>query len=98
MIKKEGKFKWLEIGKGKPIILLHGLMGGVENFGDMVTHISKEYRVYGLDLKLFEGSLLKVSVRKLSEYLYNFMNHLGIKKAVLIKFIDDFSKILLSKI
>lgn len=84
MIKKEGKFKWLEIGKGNPIILLHGLMGGVENFGDMVTHISKEYKVYGLDLKLFEGSLLKVSVRKLSEYLYNFMNHIGIKKAVLI--------------
>ena len=57
MIKEEGNFKWLEEGEGHPIILLHGLMGGVENFGDMVTHISKEYKVYGLDLKLFEGAL-----------------------------------------
>ncbi len=85
MIKEEGKFKWLEEGNGgHPIILLHGLMGGVENFGDMVTHISKEYQVYGLDLKLFEGSLLKVSVKKLSDYLYEFMQHLGLKSAVFI--------------
>ena len=84
MVKEEGKFKWLEEGtKGQPIILLHGLMGGVENFGEMVDFISEEYKVYGLDLKLFEGNLLKVSVKALSDYLYEFMNHLGLKSAVL---------------
>ena len=85
MIKEEGKFKWIEEGKGgHPIILLHGLMGGCDNFGEMVDFISAEYRVYGLDLKLFKGSLLKVSVKDLSNYLYKFMNQLGIKSAVLI--------------
>ena len=86
MIKKQGKFKWLEEGKnGRPVILLHGLMGGVENFGEMVDFISTKYKVYGLDLKLFEGrSLLKVSVKALSDYLYEFMNKLNIKSAVLI--------------
>ena len=85
MIKEEGKFKWIEEGKGeRPIILLHGLMGGIENFGEMVDFISVEYKVYGLDLKLFEGSLLKVSVKSLSDYLYKFMKHLNIKNAVLI--------------
>ena len=86
MIKEEGKFKWLEEGtSGKPIILLHGLMGGVENFGEMVDFISTKYKVYGIDLKLFEGrKLLKVSVKALSDYLYDFMNHLGIESAVLI--------------
>ena len=85
MIKEEGKFKWLEEGKGKqPIILLHGLMGGVENFGEMVDFISAEYTVYGLDLKLFEGSILKVSVKSLSDYLYKFMNHLDLSSAILI--------------
>ena len=86
MIKKEGKFKWLEEGdNGRPIILLHGLMGGIDNFGEMVDLISEEYKVYGLDLRLFEGrTLLKVSVKALSEYLHEFMNHLGIKSAVLI--------------
>ena len=85
MVKEEGKFKWLEEGDGgKPIILLHGLMGGVENFGEMVDFISEEYKVYGLDLKLFEGSILKVSVKSLSDYLYDFMNHLGLSSAILL--------------
>ena len=85
MVKEEGKFKWLEEGEGgQPIILLHGLMGGVENFGEMVDFISEEYIVYGIDLKLFEGNLLKVSVKALSNYLYEFMNHLGLDSAVLI--------------
>lgn len=85
MVKNEGKFKWLEEGtNGRPVILLHGLMGGVENFGEMVDFISAEYKVYGLDLKLFEGRALKVSVKALSDYLYDFMNHLGLKSAVLI--------------
>ena len=54
MIKEEGKFKWIEEGKGgHPIILLHGLMGGCDNFGEMVDFISEKYHVYGLDLKLF---------------------------------------------
>tara|TARA_B100000902_G_scaffold395993_1_gene455800 strand:+ start:1776 stop:2531 length:756 start_codon:yes stop_codon:yes gene_type:complete len=84
MIKEEGKFKWIEEGNsGQPIILLHGLMGGADNFGEMVDFISKKYHVFGLDLKLFEGRSLKVSVKKLSDYLFDFMEHIGIKSAVL---------------
>jgi len=85
MIKQEGKFTWLEQGNnGKPIILLHGLMGGIDNFGEMVDIISTKYKVYGLDLKLFEGIKLKVSVKALSDYLYNFMDHLKLENATLI--------------
>ena len=86
MIKEEGKFRWLEEGdSGRPIILLHGLMGGIDNFGEMVNLISIQYKVYGLDLRLFEGiNPLKVSVKALSDYLYEFMNHLNIESAVLI--------------
>ncbi len=84
MIKSEGKFKYLEIGEGKPIILLHGLMGSIENFGDMVNFISKEYKVYGLDLKLFETPLLKASVKNLAHYLHDFMNYLKIDNAILL--------------
>ena len=85
MLKKEGKFTWVEQGDtGQPIILLHGLMGGIDNFGEMVDLISTKYKVYGLDLKLFEGRRLKVSVKSLSDYLYKFMNHLGLDSAILI--------------
>ena len=43
MVKSSGEFTYLEKGQGKPIILLHGLMCGVENFGDMVDFISNEF-------------------------------------------------------
>ena len=84
MVKSSGGFTYLDKGQGKPIILLHGLMGGVENFGDMVDFISHEYRVYGLDLKLFETPYLKCSVKNKAEYLLKFMNHLKIEKATLL--------------
>ncbi|HQX02671.1 MAG TPA: alpha/beta hydrolase, partial [Flavobacterium sp.] len=31
--KKEGKYTYFESGEGIPIIVLHGLMGGLSNFG-----------------------------------------------------------------
>ena len=84
MVKSSGEFTYLEKGKGKPIILLHGLMGGVENFGDMVDFISNEFKVYGLDLKLFETPYLKCSVKSKAEYLLKFMDHLKIESATLL--------------
>jgi len=84
MLKKEGKFTYLEEGKGNPIILLHGLLGGADNFGDMVDFISKKYHIFGLDLKLFKSRVLKVSVKALSDYLFEFMNKIELKSAVLI--------------
>jgi hypothetical protein len=29
---KEGKYEYFEAGEGTPIIILHGLMGGLSNF------------------------------------------------------------------
>ncbi len=84
MLKNEAEFSYLEAGEGKPVILLHGLMGSIENFGEMIDYISKEYKVYGLDLKLFKTSLLKSSVKNLAQYLHKFMIHIGVEKATLL--------------
>ena len=54
MIKKEGKFTYIEKGEGVPLILLHGLMGGVDNFGSMVDIVANAgFKVLAPDLKLF---------------------------------------------
>ena len=54
MIKKEGKFTYIEEGEGVPLILLHGLMGGVDNFGSMVDIVARAgYKVLAPDLQLF---------------------------------------------
>ncbi len=85
MIKTEGKFTYIEKGEGFPLILLHGLMGGVDNFGSMVDLVaSAGFKVLAPDLKLFEVPLLKTSIKYLSEYLHDFMKHKKLEKAVLV--------------
>ncbi len=85
MIKTEGKFTYIEEGEGTPLILLHGLMGGVDNFGSMVDIVAAAgFKVLAPDLQLFDVPLLKTSIKYLSEYLNEFMQHKGLEKAVLV--------------
>ena len=44
-VKKEGKFSYIEQGEGTPIIVLHGLMGGLSNFEDVISFFSNKYKV-----------------------------------------------------
>ena len=43
-INKEGKFSYIEIGEGKPIIILHGLMGGLSNFHGVTSFFPPKSR------------------------------------------------------
>ena len=85
MIKTEGKFTYIEKGEGFPLILLHGLMGGVDNFGSMVDVVADAgFKVLAPDLKLFKVPLLKTSIKYFSNYINNFMRHKNLEKAVLV--------------
>ena len=85
MIKTEGKFTYIEKGEGFPLILLHGLMGGVDNFGSMVNVVADAgFKVLAPDLKLFKVPLLKTSIKYLSDYISDFMKHKNLEKAVLV--------------
>ena len=35
---KEGKYRYIEIGEGTPIIILHGLMGGLRNLNGVTDY------------------------------------------------------------
>ena len=85
MIKTEGKYTYIEKGEGFPLILLHGLMGGVDNFGSMVDVVADAgFKVLAPDLKLFKVPLLKASIKYLSGYINDFMRHKNLGKAVLV--------------
>jgi len=84
-LKKEGKFTYLEAGEGKPLIILHGLMGSLSNFSDVLDYFStKGYRVLIPELPLYSIPLLKTNVKNLSKYLKDFMTHLNIEKTILL--------------
>ena len=37
----EGKFNYVEFGEGNPIVILHGLMGGLSNFSGVIDFFQK---------------------------------------------------------
>jgi pimeloyl-ACP methyl ester carboxylesterase len=84
-LKKEGKFTFSDTGKGTPIIILHGLMGGLSNFDGVTNFFSdKEYRVLIPELPIYKMSLLKTNVKNFSKYVADFIDHLGFEKVILL--------------
>ena len=84
-LKQEGEFNYVEIGEGQPIIILHGLMGGLSNFDGVAAFFSKNgYMVVLPELPLYSLSLLKTNVKSFSNYLNDFIEFKGYKDVILI--------------
>ena len=72
-IKQKDKFKYLEIGEGEPLVLLHGLFGALSNFKDLIDHFSTQYKVVVPMLPLFELDIFHTTVGGLAKYVYRFI-------------------------
>ena len=84
-INKEKDFKYIEEGDGLPVIILHGLMGGLSNFNGVITFFKdKGFKVLMPVLPIYDLPILKTSVRELSNFLDRFIKFKKIKKFVLI--------------
>ena len=84
-LKKEGQYSYIEVGEGAPIIILHGLMGGLSNF-DGVTDFfnNKGYKVVIPELPLYTMSLLKTNVKFFAKYLYDFIAYKKFDNVILL--------------
>ncbi|MGK0387244.1 MAG: 2-hydroxy-6-oxonona-2,4-dienedioate hydrolase, partial [Patiriisocius sp.] len=84
-LKKEGKFNYIEIGEGTPIIILHGLMGGLSNFDGVINYFpEKGYKVIIPELPLYTLPLLKTNVRNFAKFLKEFIIHKKFDKTILL--------------
>ncbi len=84
-LKEEKKFRYIEKGEGEPIIILHGLMGGLSNFDTVLNFFSKKgYRILIPELPIYNLPLLKTNVKSLAKFLHKFMDFKGIDKSLLL--------------
>jgi 2-hydroxy-6-oxonona-2,4-dienedioate hydrolase len=84
-LKKEGDFSYIEAGEGTPIIILHGLMGGLSNFDAVTDFFSKNgFKVVIPELPLYTKPLLKTNVKSFANYLYDFINYKNYDKVILL--------------
>lgn len=84
-LKKEGKFTYHEVGEGTPIVILHGLMGGLSNFDGVIRFFpEKNYKILIPELPLYSSSLLKTTVANFAKFLKAFVDHKGYEKVILL--------------
>jgi 2-hydroxy-6-oxonona-2,4-dienedioate hydrolase len=74
-IYQDGKFKYIEVGHGEPLMLLHGLFGALSNFEDLIEHFRRSHKVIVPILPLLEMDLLHTSVGGLQKYVQKFIEH-----------------------
>jgi pimeloyl-ACP methyl ester carboxylesterase len=74
-IKQDGKFKYIEVGEGEPLLLLHGLFGALSNFKDLIEHFRLTHKVIVPILPLLDLDLLHTSVGGLQKFVFRFIEH-----------------------
>jgi 2-hydroxy-6-oxonona-2,4-dienedioate hydrolase len=84
-LKKEKDYSYIEVGEGKPMIILHGLMGGLSNFDAVTDYFSeKGYKVIIPELPIYGMSLLKTNVKSFANYLHDFIEFLALEEVILL--------------
>lgn len=84
-LKKEKDYSYIEVGEGTPIIVLHGLMGGLSNFDAVTDYFSKNgYKVLIPELPIYTMSLVKTNVKSFAKYLHDFIEFKGFDEVILL--------------
>ncbi|MGB0304384.1 MAG: alpha/beta fold hydrolase [Flavobacteriaceae bacterium] len=85
ILKKQKSYSYLDTGQGTPIIVLHGLMGGLSNFDQVTEYFSDNgYRVIIPELPIYTMPVLKTTVKNLALYVSKFMDFMQIEEAVIL--------------
>ncbi len=87
IVVKEGLIHYEVIGRGKPLVFLHGWLGSWRYWVPAMEELSVHYRTYALDLWGFGDSdklNLSYNVDSYVELLQEFLDHLGVQRTSLV--------------
>lgn len=84
-LKKNKKYSYIEEGEGIPIVLLHGLMGELSNFGSLTDYFSKRgFKVYAPQLPIYSYPLLSTNVSNIAKFVAKFLVDIVQQPAILV--------------
>lgn len=83
-IKQIDKFKFIEVGEGEPLVLLHGLFGALSNFQDLIEYFRHHNKVIVPLLPLFDLDLLHTSVGGLAKFVNRFLENRDLRNVHLL--------------
>jgi pimeloyl-ACP methyl ester carboxylesterase len=73
VLKEEHGFSYIDEGEGEVLLLLHGLMGSLSNWGDVVNEFKSRYRVIIPMLPIYDMPLITTGVKSLSKFVHKFI-------------------------
>jgi pimeloyl-ACP methyl ester carboxylesterase len=76
-IKEENGFRYIEVGKGPVLLLLHGLMGALSNWQDVIDEFKGNYTVVIPMLPIYELPILTTGVKSLAKFVHRFIKFKG---------------------
>ena len=81
----EANYRYIELGQGTPVVILHGLMGGLSNSEGVMNYFpSKGYKILVPELPVYDLPLINSTVKSLAEFLDGFLNFKKLKDVVLL--------------
>lgn len=83
-IQTSGRFKYLQKGKGEPVVLLHGLFGAMGNYAPLLDLLAGNYQLMVPLLPIYELSSREVSILTLTEHVQAFLDHMAWEKVHLV--------------
>ena len=75
LLKKEGKFEYLELGNGPVLLLLHGLFGALSNWESVINHFKDRFTVVIPMLPIYGSLFRKPTVNNLAEFVHEFVEY-----------------------
>ncbi|ABY24263.1 hydrolase, alpha/beta fold superfamily [Renibacterium salmoninarum ATCC 33209] len=72
--------RYIDVGEGPPLLLLHGIIRSLEDWGQVIDPLSKHYWVLAPDLAGFGFSddIPEYTLDSLAEYLWGFLDAAGV--------------------
>ena len=85
VLKKEGRYTYYEAGEGIPIVILHGLMGGLSNFDGVADFFpDKGYKVIIPQLPIYTQNILKTNVKAFAKFVKDFITFKKLDRVILL--------------
>ncbi|NHA04704.1 alpha/beta hydrolase [Mucilaginibacter sp. HC2] len=73
VLKEEHGFSYIDEGEGEVLLLLHGLMGALSNWEEVVEEFRPKYRVILPMLPIYDMPLITTGVKSLSKFIHKFI-------------------------
>ena len=81
----ESNFRYIESGEGKPVVILHGLMGGLSNFAGVLDYFpDKGFKIVVPELPVYDLPLSDTTVKSLANFLNDFLIFKELNEVILL--------------